>query len=654
LTKRFKSVIYNNAEKDAFMVTQDDGTVIEFEPSNEGLYYYNFTKSIRKHEQKTLVVDTVEELQRKFTRREIEGAEKARRLYVIMGRPSEEAFKLSLKKGLVMNNPVTVTDYENALRMFGKDLGAVKGKTVRSRTEHVSIYLKCFPKEKRNIILSIDVMHLMEISFLVTVVWNIRFITVTFLLDRKRRTISHALNQVINLFRGRGHVVEEVEFSEYQNPVHTVLADNEFIVLKEDLENIGIRLNIAAKEEHVPEVERQIRVVKERARAIIQTLPYRKIPKKMKVALIQYVIYWLNLLPKLDQEYSPRDLVLGEEKLDYKKVCQLPFGSYTQVHDDLNTANTMESHTTRAINLGPTGNVQGTHHFLSLRTGELIVRRKWTELPIPLDVINHLEELAGNSRNVIELLEDDNLDLNSRDENGEIELDQVDVIEATEDEEVNFNDIPQQVDAGNTMGIDVDGVMDGEQEKEKPMHGYNLRENRKRDNHYPHRFALLSVGAELKKWGDRARDALMDELKLFLKEEVFEAVTHPSEDQKKNALRMHCFMVEKRDGRIKAQAVADGCTQKRNLEEETYSPTVRLESIMLSTLIDAHESHHVRTVDIKGAFLRAKVPEDMKRIVKMEGDLVILLNQLNDNFKIDSFGVMYLKCVKALYGHVEA
>jgi len=164
----------------------------------------------------------------------------------------------------------------------------------------------------------------------------------------------------------------------------------------------------------------------------------------------------------------------------------------------------------------------------------------------------------------------------------------------------------------------------------------------------------LSVGAELKKWGDRARDALMDELKLFLKEEVFEAVTHPSEDQKKNALRMHCFMVEKRDGRIKAQAVADGCTQKRNLEEETYSPTVRLESIMLSTLIDAHESHHVRTVDIKGAFLRAKVPEDMKRIVKMEGDLVILLNQLNDNFKIDSFGVMYLKCVKALYGHVEA
>ena len=158
----------------------------------------------------------------------------------------------------------------------------------------------------------------------------------------------------------------------------------------------------------------------------------------------------------------------------------------------------------------------------------------------------------------------------------------------------------------------------------------------------------------MKKWGDRARDALMEELKLFLKEEVFKAVVNPSEDQKKNALRMHCFMVEKRDGWIKARAVADGRTQKRYLEEETYSPIVRLESIMLSTLIDAHENRHVRTVDIKGAFPKATVPEDMDLIVKMEGDLAILLNKLNDGFKIDNCGVMYLKCVKPLYGHSKA
>jgi len=59
-------------------------------------------------------------------------------------------------------------------------------------------------------------------------------------------------------------------------------------------------------------------------------------------------------------------------------------------------------------------------------------------------------------------------------------------------------------------------------------------------------------------------------------------------------------------------------------------------------------------VDIKGAFLKAKLPDDLELIVKMEGDLAILMNQLCDDFKIDKYGMMYLKCVKALYGHVEA
>jgi hypothetical protein len=89
------------------------------------------------------------------------------------------------------------------------------------------------------------------------------------------------------------------------------------------------------------------------------------------------------------------------------------------------------------------------------------------------------------------------------------------------------------------------------------------------------------------------------------------------------------------------------------LEEETYSPTVCLESIMLSSLIDAYEGRHVCTVDIKGAFLKAKVPEDLELIVKMDGQLAELMNELNPNFKIQE-GVMYLRCIKALYGHVEA
>ncbi len=56
---------------------------------------------------------------------------------------------------------------------------------------------------------------------------------------------------------------------------------------------------------------------------------------------------------------------------------------------------------------------------------------------------------------------------------------------------------------------------------------------------------------------------MLDELNLFVKEEVFKAVKNPNEDQIKAALRTHCFIMEKRNGRISAQAVIDGRTQRR-------------------------------------------------------------------------------------------
>jgi hypothetical protein len=78
-----------------------------------------------------MIVDTVEELQRNYTRQEKEGADRARRLYVIVGRPASDTFKDMLNKGLILNNPVTVSDYKNAVSIYGKDLGTIKGKPIR-------------------------------------------------------------------------------------------------------------------------------------------------------------------------------------------------------------------------------------------------------------------------------------------------------------------------------------------------------------------------------------------------------------------------------------------------------------------------------------------------------------------------------------------
>ncbi len=64
----------------------------------------------------------------------------------------------------------------------------------------------------------------------------------------------------------------------------------------EKLENMlpGITLNTTAAQEHVGEIERKIRVIKERARGIICILPHGILPKLMIIELMHFCMMWLN------------------------------------------------------------------------------------------------------------------------------------------------------------------------------------------------------------------------------------------------------------------------------------------------------------------------------------------------------------------------
>lgn len=51
-----------------------------------------------------------------------------------------------------------------------------------------------------------------------------------------------------------------------------------------------------------------------------------------------------------------------------------------------------------AIALRPTGNAHGTYLFLNLRTGCTIKRLRWTELPLPEEVVQRVHTLARRSK----------------------------------------------------------------------------------------------------------------------------------------------------------------------------------------------------------------------------------------------------------------
>jgi hypothetical protein len=52
-------------------------------------------------------------------------------------------------------------------------------------------------------------------------------------LDRKKNALKYAPN----IYKSKGQKVEEVEFSQTNNEVHTILADNEFEMLRKEIEN---------------------------------------------------------------------------------------------------------------------------------------------------------------------------------------------------------------------------------------------------------------------------------------------------------------------------------------------------------------------------------------------------------------------------------
>jgi hypothetical protein len=51
-----------------------------------------------------------------------------------------------IKTGRILNNPITVQDYRNALTLYGVDLGVLKGKTTRKKPDHIQVEIRDKPR----------------------------------------------------------------------------------------------------------------------------------------------------------------------------------------------------------------------------------------------------------------------------------------------------------------------------------------------------------------------------------------------------------------------------------------------------------------------------------------------------------------------------
>jgi hypothetical protein len=244
-------------------VHRQDGTIMQFKEYHSGLYYFDTAAQTSTTNIDTstatdyLFLHTVADNKRSYTRRKLEGADKARALYKKIGRPSEQVFSDLLKNNLIRNCPVTPDDAKRALDIYGPDIATLKGKTVKKQNQGImnqqAIQIPTPIIARYNKIrLFIDIFWVNGSPYFHTISEWIKFRPIAPINNCLKRTLHAETADIIQLYETRGFNVTRIE------------GDQEFLCLANEL--LPIPVNIADADDHVPEVERSIRTIKERVR----------------------------------------------------------------------------------------------------------------------------------------------------------------------------------------------------------------------------------------------------------------------------------------------------------------------------------------------------------------------------------------------------
>ena len=142
----------------------------------------------------------------------------------------------------------------SASKIYGANIAALKDKTVRTKFDPViSDYIdvpEAVLHANRNVTFSADIVFVNKIPFFTTISRDIKFNTVEGIETRTIRQLVDSTHKVRALYSARGFKLTNANL------------DGEFLPMRRHLQEMGIIGNFATRSEHVPEIERQIRVLK--------------------------------------------------------------------------------------------------------------------------------------------------------------------------------------------------------------------------------------------------------------------------------------------------------------------------------------------------------------------------------------------------------
>ena len=142
-------------------------------------------------------------------------------------------------------------------------------------------------KIHKDIYLTADMFLVNKIPFFLTLLRRIVFTAVHHLSNRTVPQIFNAFKEIFTYYLQRGFRIT------------TIGMDGDFAPLKPLIAAMpgGPHVNLTSAKEHVPDIERRIRLVKERSRATRHRLLFQRILQLMVTHMVLFVVKMLNYFP---------------------------------------------------------------------------------------------------------------------------------------------------------------------------------------------------------------------------------------------------------------------------------------------------------------------------------------------------------------------
>jgi hypothetical protein len=188
-------VTYDSNDKMFVVHCEPEGKLdMEFWMHESRLHYFD------PRDSEFIFVNTVSENKAGFTKRQIKEAEVAPSLYSKLNYPSWKDFKWIIRSNQIKDCPVTVDHINTALKIWGKNVAALKGKTTWTKPDPVARDFVKVPVEllklHKEVYITANLFFVNKIPFFLTLSHKICFTAINHLVDRTVPQIFMAFKEI--------------------------------------------------------------------------------------------------------------------------------------------------------------------------------------------------------------------------------------------------------------------------------------------------------------------------------------------------------------------------------------------------------------------------------------------------------------------------